>query len=103
MIVATPGTSIDDYTYGFSWLGARMCEWGSQRIVQHRSKRVRKKNQAGRRLRLNKRRWIIEGFFAGIPWQRQLLVRWGYHPGTFLTFVQDVGRNILLKRVRDGF
>jgi len=98
MIVATPGTSIDDGTYDISWLGARMCEWGSQ-IAQHRSKRVRKKNQAGRRLRLNKRRWIIESFFAWIPWQRQFLVRWGYHPGTFLTFVQDVGPTILLKRV----
>lgn len=99
MNVATPGTSIDDGTYDISWLGARMCEWSSQIIAQHRSKRVRKTNQAGRRLRLNKRRWIIESFFAWIPWQRQLLVRWGYHPCTFLTFVQEVGRNILLKHV----
>jgi hypothetical protein len=30
------------------------------------------------------RRWLIERFFAWIPWQRRILVRWEYHTQNFL-------------------
>ena len=64
----------------------------------HRSNRVRKKTQDGRRLRRYERRWIVERFFAWIWWQRRLLVRWEYHPANFPGFVQLAALCILLRQ-----
>ena len=64
----------------------------------HRFNRVRKTTRDGRWLRRHGRRWIVERFFAGIQWQRRLLVRWEYHPAGFLGFVQLADLCILLKR-----
>jgi transposase len=56
-------------------------------ISPHKSNRVRRKTQDGRRLRRYERRWIVERLFAWIQWQRRLLVRWEFYPLSFLGFV----------------
>jgi hypothetical protein len=40
-------------------------------ISPHRSNRMKKKTQDGRRLRRYERRWIVERFFAWMQWQRR--------------------------------
>jgi transposase len=98
MIEAKPENLIGDRAYDSDKLDAEMREQGTEMIVPHRSNRVRKKTQDGRRLRRYERRWIIERFCAWIQWQRRLLVRWEYHPINFLGFVQLAALFILIKQ-----
>jgi transposase len=98
MIEAKPQNLIGDRAYDSDKLDAQMREQGTEMISPHRSNRVRKKTQDGRRLRRYERRWIVERFFAWIQWQRRLLVRWEYHPANFLGFVQLAALCILLKQ-----
>ncbi|GMW08128.1 MAG: DDE transposase [Nevskiales bacterium] len=98
MIEAMPQNLIGDKAYDSDQLDAEMREQGTEMIAPHRSNRVRKPTQDGRRLRRYERRWIVERFFAWIQWQRRLLVRWEYHPGNFLGFVQLAALCILLKQ-----
>jgi hypothetical protein len=68
-------------------------------ISPHRSNRMKKKTQDGRRLRRYERPWIVERFFAArMQWQRRLLVRWEYYPPHFLGFVQLAALCILLRQ-----
>ena len=98
MIEAKPQNLIGDRAYDSDKLDAQLREQGTEMISPHRSNRVRKKTQDGRRLRRYERRWIVERFFAWIQWQRRLLVRWEYHPANFLGFVQLAALCILLKQ-----
>lgn len=98
MIEARPENLIGDRAYDSDKLDAELREQGTEMIAPHRSNRVRKVTQDGRRLRRYERRWIVERFFAWIQWQRRLLVRWEYHPINFLGFVQLAALCILLKR-----
>lgn len=98
MIEAKPENLIGDRAYDSDKLDAEMREQGTEMISPHRSNRVRKKTQDGRRLRRYERRWIVERFFAWLQWQRRLLVRWEYHPANFLGFVQLAALCILLKQ-----
>ena len=56
-------------------------------IAPHRANRTKTITQDRRRLSRYTRRWVVERFFAWIQWQRRVLVRWEYHPETFLGFV----------------
>ena len=76
-----------DRPYDRDKLDAELREQGTEMIAPHRSNRVRKTTQDGRRLRRYERRWVVERFFAWIQWQRRLLVRWEYHATNFLGFV----------------
>jgi transposase len=98
MIEAKPGNLIGDRAYDSDKLDAEMREQGTEMIAPHRSNRVRRKTQDGRRLRRYERRWIVERFFAWMQWQRRLLVRRAYHPANFLGFVQLAAPCALLKR-----
>jgi len=98
MIEAQPENLIGDRAYDSDKLDAEMRKQGTEMIAPHRSNRVRKATQDGRRLRRYERRWIVERFFASIQWQRRLLVRWEYHPANFLGFVQLAALCILLKQ-----
>jgi transposase len=100
LIEAKPENLIGDRAYDSDKLDAEMREQGTEMIASHRSNRVRKKTQDGRRLHRYERRWIVEQFFAWIQWQRRLLVRWEYHPADFLGFVQLAALCIPLKQFR---
>jgi transposase len=96
MIEAKPDNLIGDRAYDSDKLDAEMREQSTAMIGPHRSNRVRKKTHDGRRLRRYERRWIVECFFAWLQWRRRLLVRWDYHPASFLGFVQLATLCILL-------
>jgi Transposase DDE domain len=44
-----------------------------------------------------RRRWIVERFFAWIQWRRRLLVRWEHYLINFLGFVQLAAICVLLR------
>jgi hypothetical protein len=67
-------------------------------ISPHRSGRVKKKPQDGRRLRRYEPRCIVERFLAWLQWQRRLLVRWEFYVHNFRSFVQLASIVILSKR-----
>ena len=98
MIEARPENLIGDRAYDSDKRDAALREQGTEIIAPHRSNRVRKTTQDGRRQRRYERRWFVERFFARIQWQRGLLVRWEYHPTNFLGFVQLAALCILLKQ-----
>jgi transposase len=98
MIEAKPENLIGDRAYDSDKLDAELRKDGIEMISPHRSGRVKKKTQDGRRLRRYERRWIVERFFAWLQWQRRLLVRWEYYAQNFLGFVQLASISILLKR-----
>jgi transposase len=70
---------------------------GVNLIAPHRSTR-KLKTQDGRRLRRYERRWLVERFFAGLPWKRRVLIRWEYDASNFLGFVQLACITMLLKQ-----
>jgi len=98
MIEAKPENLIGDRAYDSDKLDAELREEGIEMIAPHRSNRMKRASQDGRRLRRYQRRWIVERFFAWIQWQRRLLVRWEYYPVNFLGFVQLAAICILLIR-----
>ena len=98
MIEAKPENLIGDRAYDSDKLDEQLRAEGVELISPHRSNRVKKKTQDGRRLRRYERRWIVERFFAWMQWHRRLLVRWEYYPVNFLGFVQLAAICIMLKR-----
>lgn len=66
MIEARTENLIGDRAYDSDKLDAELREQGTEMIAPHRSNRVRKTTQHGRRLRRYERRWIVERFFAWI-------------------------------------
>ena len=98
MIEAKPENLIGDRAYDSDPLDQQLRSQGVEMIAPHKSNRVKRKTQDGRRLRRYERRWIVERFFAWIQWQRRLLVRWEYYPRNFLGFVQLAALCILLKQ-----
>jgi len=79
-------------------LDNQLREQGIEMIAPHKSNRVAKRTQDGRRLRRYERRWIVERFFAWLQWRRRLLVRWDLHFVNFLGFVQLACICMLVKR-----
>ncbi len=98
MIEAKPDNLIGDRAYDSDKLDAELRLAGVEMISPHRSNRIKKKTQDGRRLRRYERRWIVERFSAWMQWQRRLLVRWEYYSTNFLGFVQLAALCILLKQ-----
>ena len=98
MIEAKPENLIGDRAYDSDTLDEKLRAEGVELISPHRSNRVKKKTQDGRRLRRYERRWIVERFCAWMQWHRRLLVRWEYYPANFLGFVQLAAICIMLKR-----
>src|SRR6188474_1745403 len=88
MIEAKPENLIGDRAYDSDKLDEELRKEGIEMIAPHRSNRMKRATQDGRRLRRYQRRWIVERFFAWLQWQRRLLVRWEYYPANFLGFVQ---------------
>lgn len=72
-------------------LDEKLRKQGTEMIAPHKSNRVKRKTQDGRR-------WIVELFFAWTQWQRRLLVRWEFYPRKFLGFVQLSALCILLRQ-----
>jgi hypothetical protein len=60
MIEAKPENLIGDRAYDSDKLDAEMRAQGTEMISPHRSNRVRKRTQDGRRLRRYERRWIVD-------------------------------------------
>jgi len=98
MIEAMPENLIGDRAYDSDPLDQQLRSQGVEMIAPHKSNRVKRKTQDGRRLRRYQRRWIVERFFAWIQWKRRLLVRWEYYPRNFLGFVQLAALCVLLKQ-----
>jgi len=96
MLEAKPEHLIGDKAYDSDKLDEQLREQGVELIAPHRSNR-KLKTQDGRKLRRYARRWIVERFFAWMPWKRRLLVRWEYYPTNFLGFVQLASLTIRLK------
>lgn len=97
MIEAKPQNLIGDRAYDSDKLDEELRREGIEMIAPHRSNRMKRATQDGRRLRRYQRRWIVERFFAWLQWQRRLLVRWEYYPANFLGFVQLAAICILLR------
>jgi transposase len=98
MIEAKPENLIGDRAYDSDKLDEELRRDGIEMIAPHRSNRVSRRTQDGRRLRRYERRWLVERFFAWLQWQRRLLVRWEYYAQNFLGFVQLATISILLKQ-----
>ena len=98
MIEARPENLIGDKAYDSDPLDAELRKQGIEMIAPHKSNRVKRATQDGRRLRRYQRRWIVERFFAWMQWHRRLVTRWEYYPANFLGFVQLAAICILLKR-----
>jgi transposase len=98
MIEAKPENLIGDRAYDSDKLDEELRKEGIEMIAPHRSNRMKRATQDGRRLRRYQRRWIVERFFAWMQWQRRLLVRWEYYPSNFLGFVQLAAICILLRQ-----
>jgi len=97
MIEAKPENLIGDRANDSDKLDEELRQVGIGMIVPHRSNRVSRCTQDGRRLRRYERRWLVERFFDWLQWQRRLLVRWEYYAKNFLGFVQLATMSILLK------
>ncbi len=98
MIEAKPDNLIGDRAYDSDPLDEQLRKEGIEMIAPHKSNRVKKKTQDGRRLRRYEGRWIVERFFAWMQWQHRLLVHWECYAANFLGFVQLASIAILLKR-----
>src|SRR5262249_7468308 len=88
MIEAKPENLIGDRAYDSDPLDEELRKDGIEMIAPHRSNRSKPPTQDRRRLSRYMRRWLVEGFFAWIQWQRRILVRWEYYARNFLGFVQ---------------
>jgi transposase len=82
MIEAKPENLIGDRAYDSDPLDAELRKQGIEMIAPHKSNRVKRATQDGRRLRRYQRRWIVERFFAWMQWHRRLVTRWEYYPPT---------------------
>ncbi len=98
MIEAKPDNLIGDRACDSDPLDEQLRKEGIEMIAPHKSNRVKKKTQDGRRLRRYEGRWIVERFFAWMQWQHRLLVHWECYAANFLGFVQLASIAILLKR-----
>lgn len=76
MLESPPDNLIGDRAYDSEPLDAPLDERGVEMIAPHRSNRKKRKTQDGRRLRRGQRRWLVEGLFAWVQWQRRILIRW---------------------------
>jgi transposase len=99
MIEAKRENLIGDRAYDSDPLDDQLREHGIEMIALHKSNRMKKKTQDGRRPRRYERRWIVERFFAWLQWQRRLLVRWEFYAANFLGFVQLASITIPHKRL----
>ena len=97
MLEAKPEHLIGDRAYDSDGLDENLKQDGVHLIAPHRSTR-KLKTQDGRHLRRSQRRWLVERFFAWLPWKRRLLIRWEYYATNFLGFVQLAPITMLLKQ-----
>lgn len=72
-------------------------EYDIELISPHKSNRIKKQTQDGRKLRRYKKRWKVERLFAWFNNYRRIIVRWDYHISNFLGFVHLACIMILLK------
>src|SRR3974377_230649 len=98
MMEAKPETLIGDRAYDGDPLDDDLRRDGIEMVAPHRSNRRKGATQDGRRLRRYTRRWLVEGLFRVIQWQRRILVRWELYPKNFLGFVQLACLAVLFKR-----
>ncbi len=83
MIEAKPENLIGDRAYDSDPLDDQLRQRGIEMIAPHKSNRVKKKAQDGRRLRRYERRWIVGSFFAWLQWQGRPQVRWEFYTSNF--------------------
>ena len=72
--VAQPERLVGDRAYDSDRLDERLAERGIELIAPHRSNRVKRNTQDGRKLRRYARRWIIERLFAWLQNNRKMIV-----------------------------
>ncbi len=92
-----PGRLIGDKAYDSDPLDARLRQDGIELIAPHKANRTKPPTQDGRSLRRYRQRWKIERLFSWFNNFRRLNVRYEYHLGNFLGFLQLACTLILLK------
>src|SRR5262249_52429707 len=97
MIEANVENLIGDRAYDDP-LDAELRKDGIEMIAPHRGNRSKPATQDRRRLSRYMRRWLVQGFFAWVQWERRGLARWEYHTQNFLGFVQLACLVILFRR-----
>ena len=68
-------------------------------IAPYRKNRKRRKTQDACRLCRYERRWLVERFFAWLPWQRRFQIRWEYYAESLLGADQLAHFVALLQRI----
>ena len=95
-----PPRLIGDRAYDSDPLDAQLRDaFGIDLIAPHRDNRVRPATQDGRALRRDKRRWVVERFFAWLHNSRRLVTRWERHVENFVGMLQLGCMRILLNRL----
>lgn len=98
MIEAMPDLLIGGRVYDSADLDDDLRGKGIKMVSPHRKNRKKPKTQDGRELRLYKRRWIVERFFAWTKHKRRRLNRRELYPENFLGFVQVYAAVLLLRK-----
>ena len=94
-----PNKLIGDKAYDSDGLEQRLLDERQVEMVAPHQKGARSlKTQDGRKLRLYRRRWKVERFFAWLQNFRRIVVRYEYHTDNFLGMVQ-LGCAIILIRL----
>ena len=96
LIEAMPEVLIGDGAYDSDDLDDDLRAKGIRMVAPHRKNRKKPKTQDGREFRRDKRRWIVERFFAWMKHKRRPLNRGELHPENFLGFVQVPAAVLLL-------
>ena len=86
-VAVGPERLIGDRAYDSDRLDAQLEAQGIDMITPHKSNRVRKATQDGRKLRRYRHRWKVERLFAWLHNFRRLVIRYEYHVENFLGFV----------------
>jgi transposase len=93
---ALPRRLVADLAYDSDPLDRRLRKDGIELIAPHKSNRVKKNTQDGRKLRRYKRRWKIERLNAWLQNYRRVQTRYERKVTNYLTFVQMACVLILL-------
>ena len=97
LIEAKPHDLIGDRAYDSDELDEVLRRQDIEMIAPHRRNRKKPPTQDRRRLRLGRRRWLVERLFVWLGNRRRTVIRWEFYPENYLVFVQLACLTILLK------
>jgi transposase len=92
------GNLIGDRAYDSDPLDRQLREQGIEMIAPHKSNRVAKRTQDGRRLRRYERRWIVERVFAWLQWRDDCWCDGNFIPSTSSDLSSLLAFCMLVKR-----